>query len=106
MDFQTALDNFAAKLQAFWQEDYQKNCPNAVAHGLPLPTVEIQPGPKYVRIVKRDTGACAYCFIARENGDILKPASWKAPAKHARGNIYNANPLEGCGPHGVAYLRG
>lgn len=58
-----------------------------------------------------------YAFIAREDfeskalgkvraGDILKPATWKAPAKHARGNLFDANPLEKCGQYGLEYLRG
>jgi hypothetical protein len=46
----------------------------------------------------------AYCFIDK-NGDVLKPASWSAPAKHARGNIHNANPIAACGPYGINYLR-
>jgi hypothetical protein len=24
-----------------------------------------------------------------KKGDLLKPASWKAPAKHSRGNIFD-----------------
>lgn len=44
-----------------------------------------------------------------KQGDILKPATWKAPAKHARGNLFDAfngtmgadgaTPLEWTGPH-------
>jgi hypothetical protein len=29
-----------------------------------------------------------YCFVDKSNGDILRAATWKAPAKIARGNIY------------------
>lgn len=55
-----------------------------------------QAGPKFARIVAqcplkdergRNYHASAYCFIDLSNGDILKPAGWKGPAKHARGNI-------------------
>jgi hypothetical protein len=48
-----------------------------------------------------------YCFVNMENGDILKPAGWKSPAKHARGNIYDSPEkyMKCCGVYGVAYLR-
>jgi hypothetical protein len=39
-------------------------------------------------------------------GDIHKPASYKIPAKHARGNIYNKETWDCVGPYGIAYLRG
>jgi len=47
-------------------------------------------GKKYARLVKSENGGqskSAWAFIDLSNGDILKPAGWKAPAKHARGNI-------------------
>ena len=64
-------------------------------------TRTIARGRKYAKIVN---GGSVYCFVDRTNGDILKAASWKAPAKHARGNIYDADPLKGVGPYGAAYL--
>lgn len=33
----------------------------------------------------------AWAFVDKRNGDVLKPASWKAPAKHPRGNIFDSN---------------
>ena len=65
-------------------------------------------GRRYVRIVKSDafSHCSAYCFVDKTNGDVLKPAGWKSPAKHARGNIYNDDNGLGCmGPYGPAYLR-
>jgi|APSaa5957512493_1039668.scaffolds.fasta_scaffold13789_1 hypothetical protein len=59
-------------------------------------------GRKYAKIVN---GSSVYCFVDRTNGNILKSASWKAPAKGARGNIYADDPLKGLGPYGAAYLR-
>ena len=51
-------------------------------------------------------GSTCWGFISRvdgdlkgapiKKGDLLKPASWKAPAKHARGNI-----LDGTARYGV-----
>jgi hypothetical protein len=38
-------------------------------------------------------------------GDILKAASWKAPAKHARGNVFDGNwGIGSVGVYGPAYL--
>jgi len=50
-------------------------------------------------------GESAWAFVDTMTGDVLKPASWKAPAKHARGNLFDTN--KGMGwitPHGPAYL--
>ncbi len=72
---------------------------------LPAPTVEISTGKRFARIIKKDSGTSAYGFIDLSNGDLLKAASWKAPAMHARGNIFNQDILSGCGPYGMAYLK-
>jgi len=58
---------------------------------------------KYLRVV-RDRSAWA--FVDKTTGDILKPASWAAPAKHARGNIFDqAGGMAHIGPYGPNYLR-
>ena len=73
---------------------------------LPAPTVEISTGKRFARIIKKDgSSVFAYGFIDLSNGDLLKAASWKAPAMHARGNIFNQDILSGCGPYGMAYLK-
>jgi len=47
----------------------------------------------------------AYAFVDTTNGDVLKPATWRAPAKHSRGNIFDpSNGLAKMGPFGPAYL--
>ena len=77
--------------------------------------VELQEGPKYIRVVARDvfegevrsdTGS-AYCFIDRSNGNILKPAGWKTPEKkNPRSNITDeTNGMKGVTPYGTTYLR-
>lgn len=52
-------------------------------------------GNKYIKVV---AGKSAHSFILKENsgkfvkGDILKPASWAAPAKNfSRGNVLTGN---------------
>jgi hypothetical protein len=53
----------------------------------------LERGPKYVRIVRAYINASdqrsVHCFVEIATGDLRKSASWKAPAKGARGSIYN-----------------
>ena len=59
-------------------------------------------GRKYFKIINGDS---VYCFVNKQNGDILKAASWAAPAKHARGNIFDEDTgLAAVGPYGANYL--
>jgi len=71
------------------------------------PAISVEFGPKYARIVRTDWGdqRSVYGFVEIATGAILKAAGWKAPAKHARGNLNDAEPLARCGAYGVAYLR-
>jgi hypothetical protein len=60
-------------------------------------------GSRYVRVFRSGS---AHAFVDKKTGDVLKPASWKAPAKHARGNIFDSkNGLGWMGEYGPAYLR-
>jgi hypothetical protein len=48
------------------------------------------PGKRFVRIVmvpRGVSGTSVHAFVDIANGDLLKAASWKAPAKGARGNL-------------------
>ena len=50
-------------------------------------------GKKYIKVIQRQKGAklgSVWAFIDTTTGDVLKPASFSAPAKGARGNIYDA----------------
>jgi hypothetical protein len=58
-------------------------------------------GQKYVKIIQDGS---AFCFIDKATGDVLKAASWSAPAKHARGNIYSEKGL-GVDRYGAHYIR-
>ena len=96
------LDAFQTRLQAKLTEWHvlAQNVGSA-------PEVSIEPGTKYARIVVSSAGPqrSAYGFIDLTTGDLLKADGWKKPAKHVRGNIYRENPLAGCGPYGMQYLR-
>ena len=60
-------------------------------------------GSRYIKVMR---GNSVHAFIDRRNGDVLKPATWSAPAEHARGNIFDtSNGLSMMNEHGPAYLR-
>lgn len=72
--------------------------------------LSLERGPKYIRVVVSDASSAGssrsvYCFIDTTNGNILKSASWKTPAKHARGNIFDADSTSGITAYGAKYLR-
>jgi hypothetical protein len=70
---------------------------------VPAPVIEYTNGRRYIKII-RDRSV--YAFVDKTNGNILKPASWSSPAKHARGNIFNEeNGMNCCGPYSIDYLR-
>ena len=69
--------------------------------------LDAQPGSKYIKIVDTKYGSrSVYCFLDYQ-GNIYKSASWKAPAKHIRGTVFDTNYSWGkaLGPYGAAYLR-
>lgn len=64
---------------------------------------------KYHKLVKwnvrDDKASSVAAFVDRETGDVYKPASWSAPAKHARGNVANAYGVDAIDASGfVKYL--
>lgn len=70
-------------------------------------------GRRYIRIVKNATGfdrgrhTTVYCFVDRTNGNILKAATWKAPAKNGvRANIFDDDHgIRACDFCKLKYLR-
>lgn len=58
-------------------------------------TYTVTETPKYFKIwqVLFNQQKSIFCFIDKETGDIYKPASTKAMAKGARGNIDGFKPL-------------
>ena len=104
------MENFDAILDA-WIADAQKNIDAHYARNLPnlTPTklTKDEGGKRFVRIVKNDgegTGRSVFCFVEKATGDVYKAASWKAPAKHARGYIFAPNPIAGVNEYGANYL--
>jgi len=78
---------------------------------------------KWVRVVTLDVPhegepkvQSVYAFIALQDGhtktlgtlkagDIHKPAGFKAPAKHARGNVFADDFRKALTPNGIVYLK-
>jgi hypothetical protein len=69
------------------------------------------------RIDTEGPGNSIFCFIAAQDGcnrsvgtwkrgDVMKPATYRKPAKHARGNIFDSNNgLASMAWTGPAYLK-
>lgn len=101
-ELKTALENYIQLAQAM----IDKNAPN-----YPHPDqkkLRYMEGQKYIRIVQGLEGSgcsSAWAFVEIETGNIYKAASWKVPAKHARGNIYSENPVANHSAYGPCYLR-
>jgi len=95
-----AFVSFLDSLQTYVNAYLKKTYPNST----PVNEFYVLNGRRYLKVAVKGSGV--YCFIDKQNGAVLKPAGWNAPAKHARGSIYDEhNGLKYCGPYGVAYLR-
>ena len=54
---------------------------------LDIPRLDVKKGSKFYKIIQVDNQRRVWAFVNIETLDIFKPATWAAPAKHARGNI-------------------
>lgn len=102
IDFTLAFGKYITKLQERVNEHFKTSLPNLVPD-----KIEFTNGAKYVRVIT-NTGAqrLVHSFIDKDTGDVLKAATWKAPAKKARGNVFSdLNGMEGCSVHGANYLK-
>jgi len=98
--FLARLEEFVTALQKLINDEYKERFSN-----LTPPTITVMNGIKNVRIVRKEEHSrSVHCFIDKETGDVFKAAGWKAPAKHARGNIYREDILNGVGVYGAHYL--
>jgi hypothetical protein len=98
--FDAALDRFVASAQGVINEHFAQHYPRST-----VPVLKLDHGARYVRVYKDDgTSRSVYVFVDTRNGDILKSASWKTPAKHARGNIFSDDPLSAVTSTGGRYI--
>lgn len=73
-----------------------------------IPQLRVKKGKKNAKIIVTEQGRdkSVYCFVDMNTGDVLKAASWSAPAKGARGNIYDENNgLTRMSAYGAGYNR-
>ncbi len=110
--FEEALEDFRATAEGIARDHFARS-----EFTFAVPVVEItKGGRKYIKLIRAEndpaTGerraysASVHSFVEVATGDIFKPASFSAPAKHARGNIYRGNGAEALTDVGsVRYLR-
>ena len=102
-DFDSKLNEFVNNLQEMINKYYAECYTNLIPC-----KISTMPGKKYVRIVRTSDGGSGqrsvFCFIEKPSGDIYKSATWKAPAKHVRGNIF-VSLTDGINVYGADYLR-
>ena len=105
---------FQKKLHAFLDQVNDYKTQFNTEHGFTLSqndTVITAGGTKYLKLVT-DNGNRVWGFVSLADGtlkgapvkvgDLLKAATWRAPAKHSRGNILDGTAK--FGPWGPNYL--
>lgn len=94
------VENVNSKIEEYYNKSLSSLTP---------PKLEVEIGNKFIKLI---SGSSVWGFISRvdgelkgaliKKGDLLKPASWKAPAKHSRGNIIDGTARWGV--YGPEYL--
>jgi hypothetical protein len=112
---QERIELLANHIRFIFAESYNVN-----KFVIPPDLVEVEYSGKWAKIWRKSpghSGRSIYAFVALEDfntnkalgfvreGDIHKPASYKAPAKTSRGSVYHNEFNNCCGPWGVNYLR-
>ncbi len=113
--FDLALIKYFRAMEKKMADHYSANFASLIPDKL-----EMVDGHQFVKInrIGGHGGRSVYCFISKydnetkalgkiKSGDLMKAASWRQPAKHARGNIIEncEKAIENSGPYGVAYLK-
>ena len=88
--------------------DYAQEQLDAIENGTAnLMKFVVKTGKRYYKIVQQEfetweksryygqyRDGSVHCFVDKETGDVYKPASWKAPAKHIRFTFQNVDHLK------------
>lgn len=103
-DFTAAMGTFVKACQRIHTDHMERHYPNVAPD-----VISSRQGKRYIKVVRARTDGTqgsVHCFVDTTNGDVLKAAGWSAPAKHARGNIFDEhNGLKSMNEYGPAYLR-
>ena len=88
--------------------EYAREQLDAIENGTAnLMWFKVYSGKRYYKIVQQEfetweksryygqyRDSSVHCFVDKETGDVYKPASWKAPAKHIRFTFQNVDHLK------------
>jgi len=88
-DFDEAMDNLLNNINTDYHKGFPKNKDMVLS---------LVAGSKFIKVINENS---VWGFVAKKDGvhkglpmkagDVLKAASWRAPAKHTRGNIFDKN---------------
>ena len=82
--------NWTEELVTYLQADYDRQYKNS-----PQPCkFSITSGRKYHKILDRK--GSVHCFVNKQTGEVFKPASWNAPAKHVRYDLRRIKQRHEC----------
>lgn len=95
-EFEAQLEAFRVVAEGVVREHFDSN-----GYTFAVPNVEVaKGGRKFIKLLRTESNpetgekqgqTMVHSFVEIETGDILKAATFKAPAKHARGNIWDAD---------------
>ena len=84
--FEVWLENVNEERKQYWESRFNYK---------PYEPLKVERGRKYIKLID---GTSVWGFVsmvdgankgvAIKKGDLLKPADWRTPAKHSRGNIF------------------
>ena len=100
-NFEPVLNTFVAGCQTIINKSHEE-----AKFNFPVDNLSVVMGSRYAKVVRQSPNASnlsVYCFIDKTNGDVLKAATFKQPAKGVRGNIYEDSGLACMTPYGAAY---
>ena len=105
LSFDEAMDSLLVKIQEAYVNWHS---PGLYTKKLVL---SLKPGRKFIKVVE---GTRVWGFVAKVDGlhkglpmlkgDILKAATWRAPAKHSRGSIFDSEMHKSFSWTGPNYL--
>jgi len=108
-DMKQEILDFTDRVDAMLKKNYE-----TMGYDFAVPGVIVKFGRKNAKLISTEihkgtteqTQRSVFCFVEMATGNILKAASWNAPAKHARGNITNEfGGMTSVGPYGANYMK-